>query len=398
MSWFAWLTAWFLSWFFSKPTASAPSCSPPQEQKVLEFPILPIHTLPTTLENQTHFVQSFDIDTDNPQDIVNFYNEYGLVVFRNVIDQETIEKSLTEVWDMLQHDHEMKMHDPYSWQKLSTLGIVGDFICWKKQAMENRQNEKLVRAFELLYGKSRQELWTGFSRIGVMQPTRNVPIPYHDVNSLPACEISHAVQVERHVNRPDLKTKAEWLHWDLNPFCVIEEDKQPEDEKLLLQTLRTNPDYYFILENNANMMVERMQGILHFTEGRDQDGVFVCVPGFHQHAREYAQAMKPQLEPLRKLCTFVSVPQGDKLFEQYQKVPVKAGSLIVFNSMLPHANQPNDSERFRICQYIKMVPRKGSETFQKMRSSIIDMGMDPEFVPSETGKIVFGLDQLDKYK
>lgn len=37
-----------------------------------------------------------------------------------------------------------------------------------------------------------------------------------------------------------------------------------------------------------------------------------------------------------------------------QKISLRAGSLLIWSSELPHCNYPNDSNRFRKCQYVKM--------------------------------------------
>jgi hypothetical protein len=39
-----------------------------------------------------------------------------------------------------------------------------------------------------------------------------------------------------------------------------------------------------------------------------------------------------------------------------QKVPMRASSLLIWNSELPHCNYTNDSSRFRMVQYVKCFP------------------------------------------
>lgn len=41
---------------------------------------------------------------------------------------------------------------------------------------------------------------------------------------------------------------------------------------------------------------------------------------------------------------------------QVEKISAHAGSLIVWMGEEPHCNYPNDSDRFRINQYVKMFP------------------------------------------
>ncbi|KAG2378541.1 hypothetical protein C9374_008180 [Naegleria lovaniensis] len=367
----------------------------------IEFPILPVHPLPKLYDekSKSYFVQDFDIDTDDPNDILKFFNDYGVVVFRNILSDEQIENSIQEVWEELEESENFKKHDPETWKRVSRLGILGDSVYWKKTGMENRQNEKLVRAFELLYGKSRSELWTSFDRVGVLTPTLNIPCPYYDSKSLPKSSIPHEIQSPtKTVDKEHLRTEAQWLHWDCNPFCVLGEFPPTiESEEENTSILELNPNYYLITENNGNHGLLRLQGVLQLSESREDDGGFLCVPGFHNHAKEYAEKLTA-IRPGPK-CTFLSVFKGDNLLSQTQKVPAKAGSLIVWNTLLPHANYPNHSDRFRICQYIKMIPKKGSESFQKLRATKIEEHARAySFAPSETGKQVFGFELLDKYK
>ncbi|KAF0973666.1 hypothetical protein FDP41_007053 [Naegleria fowleri] len=372
-----------------------------KSSSTIEFPLLPVHPLPKIYDEKakSYFVQDFDIDTDDPQEILKFFNDYGVVVFRNILSEEQIDRSIQEVWEDLEESEGFKKHDPESWKRVSRLGILGDAVYWKRTGMENRQNEKLVRAFELLYARSRSELWTSFDRVGVLTPTLNIPIPYYDYKSLPkSCIPNETPLSSKTINMEHLRTESQWLHWDCNPFCVLGEfPPSTESEEENMSILELNPNYYLITENNGNHGLLRLQGVLQLTESREEDGGFLCVPGFHNHAQEYVEKLS-SIRPGPK-CTFLSVFRGDNLLTQTQKVPAKAGSLIVWNTLLPHANYPNHSERFRICQYIKMIPRKGSESFQKLRASKIqEHARHFSFVPSETGKQVFGFELLDEYK
>lgn len=57
--------------------------------------------------------------------------------------------------------------------------------------------------------------------------------------------------------------------------------------------------------------------------------------------------------PVRKEASFVPVPKDDELFYGHlQAVPMRTGSMVVWNSKQPHGNYPNNSDHFRICQYL----------------------------------------------
>jgi len=45
---------------------------------------------------------------------------------------------------------------------------------------------------------------------------------------------------------------------------------------------------------------------------------------------------------------------NDAMQTQAQGISLRAGSLLIWSSELPHCNYPNNSNRFRIVQYVKM--------------------------------------------
>ena len=46
------------------------------------------------------------------------------------------------------------------------------------------------------------------------------------------------------------------------------------------------------------------------------------------------------------------IPADDDMIQGGQEVPVREGSLIIWNSALPHSNYPNRSKNPRIVQYV----------------------------------------------
>ena len=50
------------------------------------------------------------------------------------------------------------------------------------------------------------------------------------------------------------------------------------------------------------------------------------------------------------------VPKTDLLDKLAQRVTMRAGSMVVWDSIMPHGSAPNDSNRIRFAQFIKMFP------------------------------------------
>lgn len=61
----------------------------------------------------------------------------------------------------------------------------------------------------------------------------------------------------------------------------------------------------------------------------------------------------------------------DYIQEQAQKVALRAGSLLIWSSELPHCNYPNDSDRFRMVQYLKMfASQEGGRGTERRRVEV----------------------------
>jgi len=291
--------------------------------------------------------------------------------------------------------------------------------------MNNRQNENLYKVFSNLYGHAYQtkcgnggegesmKLWVSFDRYGVMRPTRDIPVPYDFDN------VEEATRNAKELLQRDSWKGSLSVHWDCNPWkflestiasaklhnnssssltCAALELAQANlDPKLIAEQVEDiiqTPDHYFIGENNdTNSHPIKMQGLVALTDCRECDGGFCIVPGFNKHFLDWAAKTKSFYAD-KLTGHFVNVPKGDKMLQQVQKIPIPKGSLLVWNNNMPHANFENDSNRFRMVQYIKMFPAKEHQVFdelkQKRREAIKAM-LPPNFTLTETGKQVFDL-------
>jgi len=79
--------------------------------------------------------------------------------------------------------------------------------------------------------------------------------------------------------------------------------------------------------------------------------------------------------------------------EYAQKITMRAGSLVIWNSCMPHCNFSNDSSNLRMCQYIKMFPRQMCQQPLERARAIVKL-LPPEFELDQHAIKVFGLDVL----
>ncbi len=90
-----------------------------------------------------------------------------------------------------------------------------------------------------------------------------------------------------------------------------------------------------------------VQGVLALNNQTDLNmGGFQCIPELYRNFESWVTAQPDDRDPFR--------PHIDGF--ELTKVPLEAGDLLIWNSMLPHGIRPNYSNRPRLAQYISMVP------------------------------------------
>ena len=237
---------------------------------------------------------------NNINNIINFLDEYGVVVISDIIDNKEIEETIEGIW---QHDElisrGVKRDDKDTWgrnwpqdgliERKGWISSYDDMKCL--QSWKNRFNKNIINIFENIWKNAKGEnvdLRVKLDRYGVMRPI---------INS-------------------KWKTDEGWLHTDQNP--VTEKD------------------------------LIKFQGILTLSNSNENNGGFICIPKFHKEWINYCETNRPD----KDVCPFTN--NND---ERAEKITAKAGSLIIWDSRLPHCNYPNNSlVDFRYVQYLTYHP------------------------------------------
>ncbi|MFQ5737818.1 MAG: phytanoyl-CoA dioxygenase family protein [Acidobacteriota bacterium] len=89
-----------------------------------------------------------------------------------------------------------------------------------------------------------------------------------------------------------------------------------------------------------------VQGVLALVDTAGEMGGFQCVPELFKDFDAWRRSQPPDRDPWHPDLTGYEV----------QQVPMQAGDLLIFNSLLAHGIRPNLSNRPRIAQYISMTP------------------------------------------
>jgi hypothetical protein len=95
---------------------------------------------------------------------------------------------------------------------------------------------------------------------------------------------------------------------------------------------------------------QNVQGVLALADQTDPDmGGFQCIPWLYRNYETWKETQPADRDRFQ--------PDTSGLEDKLVKVELKAGDLLIFNSLLPHGIRPNRSkDKVRIAQYISMMP------------------------------------------
>lgn len=252
--------------------------------------------------------------------ILTAFREDGYVVVSDVLSPRETEDALDEIWSSETLLGRFDRNDPETWGDpswpqqegpggrnfLASGDAFSDACSWDISSCPRQ-----FQLQKLLWGRDDLVMSSPGGRWGVMRPSGR--------NS-------------------KWRTDSNWLHWDQNPW--------------------TEPRFV------------RVQAIVCLTESTPTSGGFACVPGFHRERfRKWGED-----HPMGTLTTTANGKLIDESYGNGQPFPVPsedpcqreivqalapAGSMILWDSRLPHQNVPNvDDEAFRVVFYCNMVIAK----------------------------------------
>ncbi len=92
-----------------------------------------------------------------------------------------------------------------------------------------------------------------------------------------------------------------------------------------------------------------VQGVLALADTGASMGGFQCVPSLYRELAAYLE---------RRRAAGADVRRVDTAGHDVVPVPLRAGDLVVWSTLLPHGNGENRSDRPRLAQYISMHPAR----------------------------------------
>jgi len=326
----------------SEPTFSLQA--PPVEfQPLGPFPV-----------DEEGYVQSFS--TDDPGAIQAFFEKWGFVVVKNVLNDEEIQDAIEGFWN----ESGMDKNNPKTWdgfykyQRFGHLGIIGLDSSFAPYLLKHRQNPNVYKGYSIVLNSDK--LWVDHDRLGALRPTKNI---IFDESSPP-------------VDKPEWRTIDKWLHLDCNPQTGY--------------TSISSFNHFNFTQIPVDLTKQLIiQSLITLTDARVEDGGFQCVPGSHKYTPSWSA--KPEIVAIATKAN-IQVPKNDPIREHIQKIPIRKGCLLCWNSLTMHANHPNNSDRWRMVHYMRMVPTTGTTYSPKAPYP----EAYKEITVTELGKKLFGLE------
>eukprot|EP00977_Amphora_coffeiformis_P008158 scaffold1827_cov167-Amphora_coffeaeformis.AAC.6 len=324
-------------------------------------------------EHDNRFSKSYDVpDSDEAVALAQkFFDEYGFVIFRDVISRDECTDLINDMVVLLQErcPDTVDPNNPRSWATaLSHFGCPkGVNALFRPSLLRLRQNSNVNRSFATVLGTD--QLVVSHDRWLLHRPPPST---------------SQAL------------TKRN-LHLDMNPweFHGDEAARTSILNRLSKLSYGTN-DRAFIAENNDvhQSFMPCVQAIVNL---RDIDSVecggTILVPGSHRTLASWMKQKFPSPSSVGPMQFKLS--HADPLWSLVQHLTLRAGSMIVWDQRVFHGSTPNLSCDTRAGIPIKAFPARLLEDDHmraRERALAIERAMqEVNFEPSDLGKLVFGL-------
>ena len=238
--------------------------------------------------------------------------------------------------------------------------------CFHPTLIANRCNKRLIKVLKALVGEN---IMVSHDRYTIFRATKGVDGTNYD----------------------DYKTGERNVHLDLNPWWYYDAAMQAEVVGGL-NSLGYESPHDFIKENNyvVQTMGRSVQCILNFADNAADDGGTVLCPRMHKHVEEWCsrvgqygnnQSLRGNMPwltfdrfrdagndsgkqrqrapgvPSKAELSQLERDAHERLLGLAQRVPMRAGSVLVWNQLMFHGTSPNSSGQCRYAQYIKAFPR-----------------------------------------
>lgn len=288
----------------------------------------------------SRYVRSFPVD-DRSNAPEEFFDRFGFIVFRDVLSASESAASVDAIFDMCERGSSGRFQrgDPSSWchfpqDGMEKFGCPSRSPAMSEAMLRNRAHPQVHDVFARFLGDS--DLLCNHDRVCLQRPTRG----------------EHGL--EKYTTDSN-------LHLDMNPWRYLQDT---ESARQSLDSLGYRSMGDFFKENNAVFASDglQLQGVLNLADNFEEDGGFWCVPGF---ARTFEAVFTATAMPAKQAdapsLRFGQRNEGPVLAllqKLAMRVPMQAGSLVLWDQRTPHGACRNYSTRPRVAQFLKLFPRR----------------------------------------
>ncbi|CAE8633016.1 unnamed protein product [Polarella glacialis] len=315
--------------------------------------------LPRSAEDE-RFVQSFGVD--DAAAATAFYDKYGFVIFDDILDAEECAATTAEIWSYLEEQHPgLQRDDEGTWEVLSAVryGLPEAQAIFTPQVVANRQNQRLYAALDAILPR-------------MPDSPGEFDSPHPDPNSIVMSQDRWCVYRPT-IKNPDWKT-AENLHLDVNPWTYAGLNPS-EIETLSYSATESGGERFPLRDFRIEMTAvqgaprstgEHVQGVLNLLDNREQDGGTRLVPGFHRCFADWVNALGSPEDNLLQDGPYdnwllrrshggasFKFSSQDPIHDLSRRAPLRAGSLLLWNQLVVHGSRANNSEAFRLGQFVR---------------------------------------------
>jgi len=323
--------------------------------------------------------------------ISEFFQEHGYVIVRDVLSAHECQQTRMEIEGEIQIKHPgFVMTDANTHGDMST--VFNNYGMWGKpmltsQMLQNRQNSRLYHVFSTLYGGEKNLLINHDSGC-FYRATKPILIDTK----------TGASSVEP---KPERSTTYVYpgLHVDFHPAGYL-------DEKTVLakrDSMRYLSDSEWMLENNLLVKSDGLQlaGVINLYPNRDEDGGFHCADGFVNVVDMWMneQTGISKWKSQSSIIGSYEFSARDKIDMkhlaplEFVRASAPEGCLIVWNQLTAHGSRPNDSDRFRCAQFVKVFKTSlfNEKRLEARKKALVTRFKHIKFQPSAIGRILFGM-------
>ena len=305
-----------------------------------------------------------------------FFEIFGFIVVREVISKIEVEETKDEFFSHMEKESNGKFDredvNTFDKWKSKSFGMAGTQACFGTKALKNRQNPNVYKAFACILNE--KNLLVNHDRWAMYRPTKLFP---------------------------KLKTRDN-IHLDFNPRLYLNDEKDVVRSRLRKLSYSDTRDLGPGENNNITRKFGlTVQAVLNFCDNREKDGGLQVVPGSHEisYFEEWVRDLDDVIPD--KSASFAIQPHN-KLNQLAQRITMRAGSIAIWNQRLVHGSKHNQSDKYRLVQFIRMFPRRSIQCKKRAakRACSVFRNLPKSFLENgeltSIGKTLFGFADLDK--